>query len=265
MNEKGRETMCIVSFSYKTHTQYPLIIAANRDEFYIRPTEQAHIWENAPHILAGKDAQKGGTWLGVSNKGRMVAITNFRDPKLAESGTFSRGKIATDFLQTEVMAAFFARDLQENRDLYGPFNVLLYDGDKLIHYNNITDEIMEVPPGIHCISNATINTPWPKAESLKAALQKVVEQEEFSDDDLFRILLDQTRAADDLLPSTGVPLELEQKLSSTFIHFEGYGTRSSTVIRLNGESWDFAERTFENGQQVAQKEFHFAIEKKLPR
>lgn len=257
--------MCILSFSYKTHSDYPLIIAANRDEFYIRPTEPAHIWEDAPQILAGRDTERGGTWLGISNKGRMVAITNFRDPELAETGTYSRGKIATDFLQTEVMAAFFAKDLQEKRDLYGPFNVLLYDGDKLIHYNNITDDITEVPPGIHCMSNATLNTPWPKVESLKAALQKVLDQPDFSDDDLFHILSDKTRAADDLLPSTGVPFELEQKLSPVFIKFEGYGTRSSTVIRLNGDSWDFTERTFKNGQPVSSQTFNFPIESKLAR
>lgn len=257
--------MCILSFSYKTHPDYPLIIAANRDEFYIRPTESAHIWEDAPHILAGRDAERGGTWLGVSSKGRMVAITNYRDPQLADSGVYSRGQIATDFLQTEVMGAFFAKDLQEKRDLYGPFNVLLYDGDKCIHYNNITDEITEVPPGIHCMSNATLNTPWPKVEVLKDALQKTLEKPDFSDEELFSILSDQTRAADELLPSTGVPLELEQKLSSVFIEFEGYGTRSSTVIRLNDGSWDFTERTYENGQPVTTQTFQFPIEKKLSR
>lgn len=257
--------MCILSFSYKTHPDYPLIIAANRDEFYIRPTEPAHIWEDAPHILAGRDAERGGTWLGVSSKGRMVAITNYRDPQLADSGFYSRGQIATDFLQTEVMGAFFAKDLQEKRDLYGPFNVLLYDGDKCIHYNNMTDEITEVPPGIHCMSNATLNTPWPKVELLKEALQKTLEKPDFSDEELFSILSDRTRAADELLPSTGVPLELEQKLSSVFIEFEGYGTRSSTVIRLNEKSWDFTERTYENGQPVTTQTFQFPIEKKLPR
>ena len=257
--------MCILTFSYKTHPDYPLVIAANRDEFYIRPTEPAQIWEDAPHILAGRDTEKGGTWLGVSSRGRMVAITNYRDPELAETGLYSRGKIATDFLNTEVMAAFFARDLQEKRDLYGPFNVLLYDGDKLIHYNNVVDEITEVPPGVHCMSNATLNTPWPKVESLKASLEKVMENPHFTDEDLFQILSDRTKAEDEQLPSTGVPLELERKLSPIFIHFEGYGTRSSTAIRLNGDSWDFTERTFENGHYISSKTFNLPIEKKLPR
>lgn len=257
--------MCILTFSYKTHPHHPLVVAANRDEFYIRPTEPAHLWEDAPHILAGRDAEKGGTWLGVSAKGRMVAITNYRDPELVETGMHSRGRIATDFLNTEVTADFFAKDLQDKRDLYGPFNVLLYDGDKLIHYNNVVDEITEVSPGIHCMSNATLNTPWPKVEALKAGIEKTMENPDFTDDDLFQILSDRTQAEDDRLPSTGVLLELERKLSPIFIHFEGYGTRSSTVIRLSGDSWDFTERTFENGHYLSYEKFNLPIEKKLPR
>ena len=158
--------MCIIAVSSKTHTEYPLIIVSNRDEFYIRKTEAAHIWQDAPHILAGRDAEQGGTWLGVSKGGRFVAITNFRNPSLPEQGTYSRGHIATNFLNSVASAQEFAEDLQQKRHFYGPFNVLLFDGDQLYHYNNIVDTITKMQPGIYGLSNATLNTPWPKVELL---------------------------------------------------------------------------------------------------
>ncbi|WP_431030003.1 NRDE family protein [Lysinibacillus sp. LZ02] len=255
--------MCIIAFSYKTHPDFPIIITANRDEFYIRETKTAHIWENAPHILAGRDGEKGGTWLGVSKSGRFVAITNYRNPLLADKGTYSRGQIATDFLNSNERAEQFALNLQVKRDLYGPFNVLLYDGDKLFHYNNMMDEVTEVQPGIHCVSNATLNTPWPKVELLKDHFTKVLMNDACSDDDLFHILTNKQQASDEALPSTGVPLELERKLSPIFIQFEGYGTRCSTVVRLDKTAWHFTERTFEQGEYHASKQFQFPIEKEL--
>ena len=254
--------MCIIAVSFKTHAEFPLIIAANRDEFYVRKTEVAHIWQDAPHILAGRDAEQGGTWLGVSKTGRFVAITNFRNPSLREQGTYSRGQIATDFLNSEVSAKEFAQDLQQKRHLYGPFNVLLFDGAQLFHYNNIIDTITKLQPGIHGLSNATVNTPWPKVELLKSKLAHVFADPSFSDDDLFTVLTNRTKAPDEALPSTGVPLELERNLSAIFIHFAGYGTRCSTVIRLTNTEWQFTERTYENSEHVCSQQFVFPIKKR---
>ena len=254
--------MCIIAVSFKTHAEFPLIIAANRDEFYVRKTEVAHIWQDAPHILAGRDAEQGGTWLGVSKTGRFVAITNFRNPSLREQGTYSRGQIATDFLNSEVSAKEFAQDLQQKCHLYGPFNVLLFDGAQLFHYNNIIDTITKLQPGIHGLSNATVNTPWPKVELLKSKLAHVLANPSFSDDDLFTVLTNRTKAPDEALPSTGVPLELERNLSAIFIHFAGYGTRCSTVIRLTNTGWQFTERTYENSEHVCSQQFVFPIKKR---
>ena len=252
--------MCILAVSFKTHAEFPLIIASNRDEFYVRKTEAAHIWQDAPHILAGRDAEQGGTWLGVSKTGRFVAITNFRNPTLPEKGTYSRGQIASGFLNSESSAKSFAELLQQQRDLYGPFNVLLFDGDQLFHYNNITDTITELQPGIHGLSNATINTPWPKVELLKSDFADVLHNPTFSDDALFAILNNRTKALDEALPSTGIPLELERNLSPIFIQFEGYGTRCSTVIRLTATQWQFTERTYENGEYFSSQQFLFPLE-----
>ena len=252
--------MCIIAVSFKTHSEYPLIIAANRDEFYARQTEAAHIWQDAPHILAGRDAEQGGTWLGVSKTGRFVAITNFRNPSLPERSTYSRGHIATDFLNSDASAKKFAEDLQHKRHLYGPFNVLLFDGVQLYHYNNIADTITNMQPGIYGLSNATLNTPWPKVELLKSTSATVLSSPSFSDDDLFAVLSNHTKASDKELPSTGVPLELERNLSAIFIQFEGYGTRCSTVLRLTNTHWKFAERAYEQGNPVYNQQFTFPIE-----
>ena len=254
--------MCIIAVSFKTHTEYPLIIVSNRDEFYIRKTEAAHIWQDAPHILAGRDAEQGGTWLGVSKRERFVAITNSRNPTLPERGTYSRGQIATDFLNSEIRAQEFAEDLQQNKHLYGPFNVLLFDGDQLYHYNNIVDTITQMQPGIYGLSNATLNTPWPEVELLKSSFAHVLSNPSFSDDDLFKVLTNRTKAPDEALPSTGVPLELERNLSAIFIHFEGYGTRCSTVIRLTNTHWQFTERTYENSEFVCSQQFILPIEQR---
>ena len=251
--------MCIIAVSFKTHAEFPLIIASNRDEFYARKTEVAHIWQDAPHILAGRDAEQGGTWLGVSKTGRFVAITNFRNPALSERGSYSRGQIAVDFLNSVTSAKEFAEDLQHKRHLYGPFNVLLFDGDELFHYNNVADTITKMQPGIYGLSNATLNTPWPKVELLKSAFTHVLSNPLFSDEDLFAVLSNRTKASDEALPSTGVPLELERNLSAIFIHFEGYGTRCSTVLRLTNTHWQFAERTYVDGNSVYSQQFIFPI------
>ena len=254
--------MCIIAVSFKMHAELPLIIAANRDEFYVRRTEAAHIWQDAPHILAGRDVEQGGTWLGVSKTGRFVAITNFRDPSLLERRTYSRGQIATDFLNSEESAQEFAQHLQQKRHDYGPFNVLLFDGEQLYHYNNITDTITKMPPGIHGVSNATLNTPWPKVELLKSTFALLLSNPSFSDDDVFTILANRTKAQDAALPSTGIPIELERNLSAIFIHFDGYGTRCSTVIRLTNTQWQFTERTYENSEHISSQQFVLPIEKR---
>lgn len=241
------ETVCIIAFEYKVNNQYDLVICANRDEFYVRPTKPAHLWETSPKIFAGKDIQEGGTWMGVTEHGKFVAITNYRDPNLEEVKTYSRGVIATNFLLGDVSAPDFAQQLQKDKDLYGPFNVLAYDGEDLIHYNNIVDEIQFVKPGIHCLCNATLNTPWPKTIVLAKDFGHILVQEKWSNEELLHILQNEQLAPDRLLPKTGVSYELEKALSAIFVKMENYGTRASTIIKLNKNGADFFEQTYERG------------------
>ncbi len=250
--------MCIISFSYRTHSDFPLIVAANRDEFYIRPTSPLHHWPDAP-ITAGRDEQLGGTWLGVSQNGRFAAITNYRDPQLADIGALSRGQIATDFLLGDLPSEEFARQLQQQRTQYGPFNVLVFDRETLVHYNNVYNEINIVSPGVHCLSNATLNTPWPKVERLKEQTAKIAAERHLNEEALFDILATKDLADDDLLPSTGVPLQLERQLSAIFVQMEGYGTRCSTVMTFDGQTYALHEKTYENGLYVSSSKCEISL------
>lgn len=240
--------MCIIAFQYKTTPEPRLIIAANRDEFYERPTKPAYLWPTTPQIYAGQDERLGGTWMGVSENGRFAAITNYRDPKLDVLKPISRGKIAIDFLCSSDSAQTTAQQLRLQKDEVGPFNALLYDGTIFLHYNNICDELTIIQPGTHTLCNATLNTPWPKTDKLRAQFEATLSNEAWTEEDLFTILQDETKASDRDLPSTGVPYEMEKALSSIFIKLPHYGTRSSTVIQLTQAGVHYAEQTFQKGE-----------------
>ena len=239
--------MCIIVIGYQVHPQYPLLIAANRDEFYARPTERMHNWKDMPHIWAGRDLEKMGTWLAVSNNGRFAAVTNYRDPQLPIVGEKSRGAVPIAFMNSSISARDFASQLQQERYLYGGLNVLLYDETELVHYNTVHNEQTIIPPGVHCVSNATFNTPWPKVDRLKEAFAETL-QHTTEEEALLAILKDPTTAAAKDLPSTGIPFELEQQLSSIFIDIDGYGTRASTIVKQHQTGWDILERSFVNGE-----------------
>lgn len=241
--------MCLIAFSYKVHPSYPLIIVANRDEFYDRPTAAAHFWEDEPEILAGRDLRQQGSWMGVSKNGRFAAITNYRDPRLPETGQLSRGEIVRLFLTSTEPTDSFIQSLRAKRDLYGGFNVLLYDGEDMHHYNNIYDEHRIVESGIHGVSNATFNTPWPKVNTAKTVLENTVDNEAIEMNTLISLLANDEIAQDEVLPNTGVGIHLERSLSAQFVKIPNYGTRCSTAIVFhNNEEIDFLERTYENGK-----------------
>jgi len=255
--------MCLIHFHYKEHPIYQLIVIANRDEIYDRPTAPAHFWEDEPEILAGRDLLQMGTWLGISKNGRFAAITNFRDPTLPERPR-SRGEIVRNFLAGQVPPKDFIENLAKEKDCYGGFNVILWDGEHLLHYNNIFDEKYEISQGTHSVSNHTLNTPWPKVVKGKGRLEEYIKTHPHlvHIDDLFEIMMDREIAPDEELPDTGVGLEMERNLSATFIQLPHYGTRCSTVLLIDKE-WNvtFVERTFNSGNFKFEKRFQFKIEK----
>ena len=245
--------MCLILFAWQCHPQYKLVVAANRDEFYARPSAAAHFWDDTPQILAGRDLEQGGTWLGVTRNRRFAAITNVRDPS-AKQGALSRGYLVRDFLASNQTPAHFIAQLQNHFADYSPFNLLLSDGNTL-HYCNSGGEMLSLQPGVYGLSNAALDTPWPKVEQGKQALTETLSDPQH--ESLFCLLADRTTAPDAQLPATGIPQWLEQKLSASFIHFDSYGTRCSTVILQTYDGQlDFLERQFnEQGEPIATQTF----------
>lgn len=239
--------MCLIAFAYKTHPKYRLILIANRDEFYDRPTRSAQYWkdEGHPDIIGGKDLEAGGMWMGIHSDGRFSALTNYRDPSIQRTDPPSRGDIVLKYLTSTVGPHQYLKALNANADLYNGFNVLSGDDQDLFHYSNITNSITPIEPGVHGVSNALLNTSWPKLDKTKERLKECLSTG-FTTQDLFSILSDSEQAPEEDLPSTGIPLELEQAISPVFIKTDNYGTRSSTVllIHMNG-TIEFVERKFD--------------------
>jgi uncharacterized protein with NRDE domain len=240
--------MCLITFAYKVHPEYRLILASNRDEFYSRPTRKAQPWfpEDLPHIIAGKDLEAGGTWMGVTKSARWAALTNYRDPSWEVTNPPSRGQIVLDYLKNTTNPESFLENLDENAKKYAGFNVLVGDHDNLFHYSNYDQQFSMIEPGIHGVSNALLDTPWPKLNQAKETLESVINKPgKLNKNDLFNLLKDSAPAPDEHLPKTGIPYEWEKAVSSIFIRTKTYGTRCSTVllIKHNGEV-EFTERRF---------------------
>jgi uncharacterized protein with NRDE domain len=240
--------MCLLLFAFKSHPAYKLILAANRDEYYERPTSPSAFWKDAPHLLAGRDLRAGGTWFGITRNGRLAAITNYRDPATVKKNAPSRGNIVTGFLLGGQDPAEYLQTLAQQADKYNGFNLIVGTNDRLYWYSNHGDGIHRLSPGIHGLSNHLLNTAWPKVTRGKDALARLLsEGSNPQAEDLFRILGDRTIPGDKSLPHTGVGLEWERILSPIFITSPTYGTRSSTLLFVDLKNRiTFAERTYDS-------------------
>jgi uncharacterized protein with NRDE domain len=256
--------MCLIVFANNVLEDYKLIFAANRDEFYNRPSEQADFWKDYPDLLAGKDLQAGGTWMGITRKGKFAAITNFRDLKNHKNDAPSRGKLTLNFLINDVAPEEYYNGLKPELNNYNGFNLILGNIDELYYFSNKTNGLQKLKPGIHGISNAILDTPWPKVEKSKMQLNRLIEHQNIHPWEVLNILDDTSPAKDEDLPNTGVGLELERVLSPIFIKSEKYGTRSSTIVTVdNDNNVKFVEKTyFANTGRFSNKEFNFIINKK---
>jgi len=251
--------MCLILMAYQVHCRYRLILLANRDEFYDRPSAAAAYWEDAPQLLAGRDLVHRGTWLGVTRGGRFAALTNYREPSAHRKEAPSRGALTSDFLSSETSAQEYLERLRGDGAKYNGCNLLVGDPEGVYCYSNKSGEVARLAPGIHGLSNHLLDTPWPKVVRGREALAAVTAAGEFSREDLFGILADRTRPPDELLPDTGVGLELERLLSSIFIASERYGTRCSTILLIGTDGGvTLVERSF-NGGEVARGEVSFEI------
>lgn len=239
--------MCLILLAWNAKRERPLILAANRDEFFARATQPAAPWPESAAVVGGRDLEKGGSWLALSARGRLAAVTNFRDGTRRRSGQRSRGLLVSDFVLSELDAGSFLADLRAQRNLYDGFNLLVAAEGNLLHYSNVSDEITAVSAGIHGVSNHLLDTPWPKVERGKQALARLLED---GHDDLaaglFDALADTHAPPDEKLPRTGVSAEWERALGRAFIHAPGYGTRASTVVLMERSGrLTFLERNFD--------------------
>lgn len=259
--------MCLILFGKNAHPEYRLIVAANRDEFYERPTQKAHYWEMKNEMLAGKDLEAGGTWMGITKNGRFSALTNVRDFTKLNNQPKSRGEIPVNYLSENKTPFDFAHDLDSRYDDYNGFNVLLYDvkSENLVHYNNHERIVNRITDGIYGLSNASLDTPWPKVRRGKMMFDQLIEENADETaklhEELLKMLRHSETAPDDELPDTGVPPDKEKQLSAMCIRMEGYGTRSSAVVTIDHQGRVmFTEHRFGLGKEEEEGQSRFEFE-----
>jgi uncharacterized protein with NRDE domain len=234
--------MCLIAWNWQPNSETPLLLLANRDEFYARPTRGVHWWDDG-QVLAGKDLQAGGTWLGVGRNGRLAALTNYRLPVNAPGVMPSRGALVVDFLQGTGSGPDYLTALTVRAGDYNPFNLIVFDGLQLMGFESRNKRVLSFAPGMGAVSNADFDTPWPKLLRLKAHLQAQCQAGRTAVSDLLPLLHDRSYAADSGLPQTGVDKELERMLSATFIKSADYGTRACSVVSLQKKKAFFFEES----------------------
>lgn len=242
--------MCLLLFSYKSHPEYKLILAANRDEFYDRPSSSAQFWDEDKNILAGKDLKEGGTWLGITRSGRFAAITNYRDMKTIKTSAPSRGSLTKRFLSSEILPDEYGKELLSSASLYNGYNLIFGDSSGFFYFSNKSLKLIRLSPGIYGLSNHLLDTPWPKVETSKISFKSALNKKEMNEEELFSVLSDTSIPSDDSLPDTGLSPEIERAVSPVFVETPLYGTRSSTVILWNkNDEIKFIERTLNNSDK----------------
>ena len=249
--------MCLIVFAWKAHPDYELILAANRDEFHSRPSQDAHWWPDQPHILAGRDLQAGGTWLGTSRTGRFATVTNYREQQKARGGLRSRGEIVTNFVSEDVDPMTFVASI--DGDNYAGVSVLAADREKICYVSNRGDDPVSLAPGIYGLSNASLDAPWSKLLRSKEALATLIDRDTVNSTELFRILSDRTPAASSEIVTNDLPFTLARALTAPFIVADDYGTRcSTTLLYANDGRVEFSERRFAaDGTAIGDSNFSF--------
>ena len=242
--------MCLILIAHEHHPEYRLIIAANRDEFYERPTTPLGFWDDAPDILAGRDLVGGGTWMGVRRDGRWAALTNYRDPGAQDPEARSRGHLVSEFLSNRAAPMDYLEAVHGSGDRYNGFNLFVGDGHTLAYSSNRGVPPTRLPPGIYGASNHLLDSPWPKLVRGKKRFAEGIAPSVPDTERLLHMLTDSRRPPDEELPDTGVGIAWERLLSPMFISSPVYGTRCSTIIRADRHGViSVHERTFrvENG------------------
>ena len=262
--------MCLILFAWNSHPDYSLVVAANRDEFYERDTEGVTWWPEHPHVLAGRDradvAGSPGTWLGFTKTGKFAALTNVRAPSEKNPDARTRGELSLMYLTSNDRPAEFVQSNSKRFSLYNGFNLLMADlsdlakaemhwvSNRMLMGQNVRPRKVFPPqplePGVYGLSNAMLDTPWPKVNHRVAAFAQTLAMDQGNlknADQYLKLLADTHHASDHELPSTGVSKEWEKALSPAFIKTPAYGTRSSTVLRIRKDGqFELVERRFDS-------------------
>lgn len=252
--------MCLIIFDWQAESEQQLVLLGNRDEFYQRPSQPAHRWQDIDNIIAGRDLEAGGTWLGFSSGKRFCTVTNYREVP-SPSGTHSRGEIPVNFLNSDISAENYARALTQQAGAYTGFNALLFDGEALFYASNRANQpFRRLQSGVYGLSNALLDSPWPKltrAKFLFKQAQTDLKTDALHDKALLDCMLDQRQPLDTELPETGIGLAGERLLSTIFINSEHYGTRTTSLVRKNSEGIQLTERNFKTSSDTGADQQHF--------
>jgi len=250
--------MCLILIAYQTHPAFRLVVGANRDEFFGRPTAPADFWQDAPDVLAGRDLQAQGTWLGITRDLRFAALTNFRDMRATQTSARSRGELTSEFLRGDKPAEEYLEGVGRRASEYNGFNLFVADTTGLFYFSNRDGKARKLGPGTYGLSNHLLDTPWPKVTELKPRLDAAI-REPLDPESIRNILADRGVAPDEFLPDTGVGVERERMLSAAFVISDTYGTRSTTALSVSADrqvrfnEWSFGP----GGGLLGQREFAF--------
>ena len=235
--------MCLVLVAWQQHENWPLVVAGNRDEFHARPTESLHWWPDNPELLAGRDLQAGGTWLAVGRNGRFATVTNYRDAVPRQPGLRSRGDLVSNFVGGNIPPLDYVEQL--DGDAYAGYNLLVCDGERLAFASNRNGGARELAPGLYGLANAELDAPWHKTEISKARLRRRLESGKISPSALLNLLNDRERATTTEVQTDGLEFALAHAVTAPFVIQPNYGTRSSTVVLVDGSGHvDVTERRF---------------------
>jgi uncharacterized protein with NRDE domain len=253
--------MCLLVFAWRRHPRYPLVLAGNRDEFHARPAAPAGWWDDPGDLLAGRDLQGGGTWLGVTRAGRVAVVTNYRELGERRRDAPSRGGLIVEYARSRESPERFLARLAATAQAYAGFNLIAGDAATLAYFSNRGPAPRALGPGIYGLCNHLLDTPWPKLTRVRERFDSAVAADRVDPDALVALLDDRTPAADEERPDTGLPAELERALSAPFIVTPTYGTRCSTVVTISTDGrCEFVERRFDaEGRPVGDARFELDI------
>lgn len=249
--------MCLVVFAWQVHPDFPLVIAANRDEFHSRPTQALHWWADEPDLLGGRDLQAGGTWLAVARNGRIAVVTNYREGHSPQAARRSRGELVTQFLTGEDSPNDYANNIPGDR--YAGFNLLVADQNELCYLSNRGDAPKTMEAGIYGLSNASLDTPWWKLERTRKSLENLTLENRINETTLLRMMANKEKAPVDDVPAGPLPFEIGRAMTAPFIITPEYGTRcTSILLRHRNDQIAVTERRFDpSGKSTGDSRFSF--------